>query len=163
MFGQEDFQRQNDSSKIGFILVIVISPLGVKNVMHGDKIVTFCHVTTSASSELFHVSSDTEQKSDVHAESSNVGTSLTADSEDTQSLFDIILQEFWFVNGSDSELSLYGWDFWGLLEKTASQSAENLLETDFIVDRAVKTDDTDILFTCRLLRFDKTGSSKGIN
>ena len=39
---------------------------GVEYVVHGDKIFIFSHVSTSASSELLHVSSDTEQEANVN-------------------------------------------------------------------------------------------------
>lgn len=109
------------------------------------------------------MSSNTEQQTDVNTKGSDVCTCLTWDSEDTKSFFSIKLQQLWLMNGSDSELSFDSWDFWGLLEQTASQSTQNLLETDFVINGAVESDNTDILFTGWLLGFDKTSGSEIIN
>lgn len=76
MFSQEHFKRQDNSSQIALILVVVISPLSIENVMHSSEIVVFGHVSTSAPSELLHVASNAQQQADVDAEGSNVGTSL---------------------------------------------------------------------------------------
>lgn len=98
----------------------------------------------------------------MNTKSSNVSTCLTWNSEDTESFFGIELKKFRFIDGSDSEFSFDGWDFWRLLEQASCQSTQNFFQTDFVINWTMESDNTNILFTSRLLGFDQTGSSKSL-
>jgi hypothetical protein len=106
------------------------------------------------------VGTDTEEQTQVNTEGTDVGTSLTADPEDTEVTLVVELVVLALVDGTDTELTLDSRDQRGTLEERTGeglQSADELsLATGNLV---VKADNTDILLTSTLLGLDQTGST----
>lgn len=73
------------------------------------------------------------------------------------------LDQFRFVNGSDTQLPLDGRNERRTLEQSAGQSFDRTSELLFRFERAMQTNDADVFFTCALLRFDETGCSVDAN
>ena len=53
------------------------------------------------------MSSSSQQQTQVRAHGSDVGSGFTADPEDSESLFRVVLNQFTFVNSPDSQVSLH--------------------------------------------------------
>lgn len=63
---------------------VVIQPLSIQDIVHRHDIVVLRHRTTSYSPQFLHVSADSDQQPQVHAERSNVRASFAADPEHGQ-------------------------------------------------------------------------------
>ena len=128
--------------------------------MEGDEVLLLVHSTRSHTSQLLHVSTDTQQETKVDTECTDVGTSLARNPEDTELSLVVELVKIALVDGSDTELSLDGRDKRRALEESTSQGLEGAgklcLTTGELV---VKSDNTDILLTGTLLRLDETGGA----
>lgn len=138
---------------------MVVSPLGILDVVHGDEVIIFSHQTTSDSSEFFHVSSDSEKETHMNAECSDVGSGLAGDPEDSESLFLIVLEQLGVIDGSDSEFSLDGRDEGWFLEDGSEERFKGLSQLNLGLDFSVQSDNTNVLFSGSLLTLNKSGSS----
>lgn len=156
---EHDFEWHDGSSQVGLILEMVVSPLGILDVVHGDEVIIFSHQTTSDSSEFFHVSSDSEKETHMNAECSDVGSGLAGDPEDSESLFLIVLEQLGIIDGSDSEFSLDGGDEGWFLEDGSEERFKGLSQLNLGLDFSVQSDNTNVLFSCSLLTLNKSGSS----
>ena len=54
------------------ITSVVVYPLGIEDVVHGDHVIVFAQRTTAHSPEFLHVPTDTKQETEMHAERTNV-------------------------------------------------------------------------------------------
>jgi hypothetical protein len=128
--------------------------------MKGDEVLLLVHGTRSHTSQLLHVSTDTQQETKVDTECTDVGTSLARNPEDTELSLIVELVEVALVDGSDTELSLDGRNKRRTLEESTSEGLEGtgelLLATGELV---VKSDDTDVLLTGTLLGLDQAGGA----
>jgi hypothetical protein len=128
--------------------------------MKGDEVLLLIHGTRSHTSQLLHVSTDTQQETKVDTECTDVGTSLARNPEDTELSLIVELVEVALVDGSDTELSLDGRNKRRTLEESTSEGLEGtgelLLATGELV---VKSDDTDVLLTGALLGLDQAGGA----
>lgn len=107
---------------------------------------------------------NTEQKTQVNAESTDVGTGLAADPEDTEVAVVVKLVELALVDGTDTELALDGRNQRRALEEGTSQSLQSTAELRLTArDLVVEADDTDILLTGTLLRLDQAGGTVNAN
>ena len=76
--------------------------------MHSDHVIVLAQGTTAHTTELLHVTPDTEQKTKVYTECSDVGTGLTRYPEHGEVALLIELQELGLVNSTHTELTLDG-------------------------------------------------------
>lgn len=103
---------------------------------------------------------NTQQKTQVHTQSSNVGTSLAAHPEDTQVAVIVKLNQLALVDGSDTELTLDGRNQRRALEQGASKGLEGTSELSLATRQlVVKADDGNILLSGSLLRLDQSSRS----
>lgn len=79
--GEKGLKRGDHSSQIRLITGVVLHPLRIQHVMESDHVSLLIHSTTSNTTQLLHVSSNTKQQSKMDAEGTDVGTSLAADPE----------------------------------------------------------------------------------
>jgi hypothetical protein len=106
------------------------------------------------------VSTNTEQQTQVNTESTDVGTSLTADPEDTEVALIVELVQLALVDGTDTELTLDGRDQGRTLEESTSEGLEGTAELGLATgDLVVQTDHADVLLTGTLLGLDQTGGT----
>jgi hypothetical protein len=106
------------------------------------------------------VGTDTEQKTQVNAKSTDVGTSLAADPEDTKLPLIVEFVELALVNGTDTELALDGGDERGTLEERTGEGLEGACKLSLATGEfIVQADDADVLLTSTLLGLDKTCST----
>lgn len=145
-------------AEVGLVAVVVVEPLGVEDVVEGDQVLGLVHSTRPHTAQLLHVSTNTEQKTQVDAESTDVGTGLAADPEDTELPLIVELVELALVDGTDTELALDGGDERGTLEESTSEGLEGTRELGLAAgELVVQADDADVLLTSTLLRLDETG------
>jgi hypothetical protein len=110
------------------------------------------------------VGADTKKKTQVNTESTDVGTSFTADPEDTEVALVVELITGALVNCTDTELALDGRDQGRTLEQSTSEGLKSTLELSLATGNlVVQADDTDILLTSTLLGLDQTGSTVNAN
>lgn len=95
----------------------------------------------------------------MDTQSTHIGTSFTADPEDSQMSIVIKLEKLALVDGSDTELTLDGRNQRRTLEQGTSESLHGLSELLFIVKSIVKTKDAHVLLTSTLLGLDQTGGA----
>ncbi len=93
----------------------------------------------------------------MNAHSTNVGTCLAGNPEYTHVTLFVVLNKARFVDGSHTELLLYGGDQWGSLEKSTGESINRLLKLLDFVELCVELDDCNVLFTSGLLSLNETG------
>lgn len=128
--------------------------------MKSDEVLLLVHGTGAHTSQLLHVSADTQQETKVDTECTDVGTSLARDPEDTKLSLVVELVKLALVDGSDTELSLNSRDERGALEESTSKGLEGAGELLLAAgELVVESDDTDILLTSTLLRLDKTSGA----
>jgi hypothetical protein len=120
------------------------------------------HGTTADTTQLLHVSTDTEKETQVHAKSSDIGTSLAADPEDTKVAVIVKLDELALVDCSDTQLTLDGRDQGGALEQSTGEGLEGAGELSLAAGQlVVEANDADVLLSSALLGLDET--SRAVN
>ena len=82
--GQEGLERGDNLSEVRLVSSVVVHPLSIENIMQGHEILGLIHSTTSDSSKLLHVSANTEQKTQVDAEGTDVGSGLAGNPENAE-------------------------------------------------------------------------------
>jgi hypothetical protein len=106
------------------------------------------------------VSTNTEQQTQVNTESTDVGTSLTADPEDTEVALIVELVQLALVDGTDTELTLDGRDQGRTLEESTSEGLEGTAELGLATgELVVQTDHADVLLTGTLLGLDQASGT----
>jgi len=138
---------------------VVVNPLGIENVVHGDLIVRLSHRSRPDSSKLLHVSSDSQQQTQVHTERPDVGSSLARDVEDGESSLVVELDQVGLVDGSDSKLPLDGGDERRSLEEGTGEGLEGSSEGLLVLKGGVESKDGDVLLSGSLLGLDESSGS----
>ena len=158
--GQKALKGGDDVAEVGLVAIVVVEPLGVKNVVEGDQVLGLVHSTRPHTAQFLHVGANTKQKTQVNAESTDVGSSLAADPENTKLPLIVEFVELALVDGSDTELALDGGDERGTLEESTGESLEGARELGLATGQlVVKADNADVLLTSTLLGLDETGSA----
>lgn len=67
--------------------------------MHGDQVFSFIHLSTSYSSQFFHMTASATQQSNMLAHCSYIGPCFTRDPKYGEILFFIEVQQFALING----------------------------------------------------------------
>lgn len=157
---QESLEGRNDPAQVRLVARIVHGPLRIEDIVQGDHLLRLVHGTAANTSQLLHVSSHTKKKTQVHAKSTNIGSSLAADPENTQVAVIVKLNELALVNGSDTQLTLDGRDQGRTLEQSTSKGLECASELRLAARQlVVEADDANVFLSGTLLRFDETGGT----
>ncbi len=104
------------------------------------------------------MTADAEEKTQVDAEGTDVGSGLAVDPEDTEVPLLVELDELALVDGTHAQPPLHGGDQRGTLEQRTGQGLDGLGQLGLLVDGAVQADDGDVLLTGTLLGLDQAGS-----
>jgi hypothetical protein len=144
-------------AQVRLVAVVVVQPLGIENVVQGNQILRLVHSSTSHTAQLLHVRTHTEQKTEMHAKGTDVGSSLTAHPEDTQLPLIVELVQLALVDGSDTELSLDGGDERWSLEEGTGEGLEGARKLCLASRQlVVHADNTHVLLSGSLLGLDET-------
>ena len=108
MSSQESFEGLDDSPQVSFILVIVVQPLSIQDIMHGHQTLVLMLNSRSVTSELLHLTSNTEKETKMNAECSDISSGFATDPEDAHVPLIIVLDELALVDGADTKLTLDG-------------------------------------------------------
>ena len=157
MLNKEDLKRHNDSAEIRLIVELFIVPLSVLDVVHGDHGLVLLEGARAGTSQLLHVSTAAENISDVDTEGTDVGTSFARNPEDAHVTLLVVVEELGLVDGTDTELLLDGGDQRRSLEYGTSESQESLFDLFDLLNMLMKLDDSNVLFTSRLLSLNESG------
>lgn len=96
----------------------------------------------------------------MDTESTDVGTSLAADPENTEVAVVVKLVKLALVDSTDTELTLDGRDQRRALEERTSQGLQSTAELRLTTrNLVVEANNTDILLTGALLRLDQSGGT----
>ena len=96
----------------------------------------------------------------MHAKSSDVRASFTADPEDTEVTVIVELDQLALVDGSDTQLSLDGRNERRSLEQCAGQSFKGSCKLCFTTwELVMESDDSNVFLSGALLRLDQSGGS----
>jgi hypothetical protein len=155
---QKALEGRNNVAQEGLVAVVVVHPLGIEDIVQGDQILGLVHGSTPHTAQLLHVCADTEEKTQMHAKSTDVSSSLAADPEHAQLPLVVKLVQLALVDGSDTELTLDGGNERRSLEQSTSKGLEGARKLRFAAGKlVVHADDTDILLSGSLLGLDETG------
>lgn len=162
--GEKALEGRDDVTEVRLVAVVVVDPLGVEDIVESDQVLGLVHSTRSHTAQLLHVGTDTEQKTQVNAESTDVGTSLAADPEHTKLPLIVEFVKVALVDSSDTELALDGGDERGTLEESTSEGLKGARKLGLATgELVVKADDTDVLLTSTLLGLYETSSTVNAN
>ena len=156
---EERLQRADDAAEVGLITSVVHHPLGIQNVVQSHDVVVLAHRTGPHTSQLLHVSSNAQKQTQVHAERTDVGSSLAADPEDTEVALVIELEQLDLVDGTDTELTLEGRDQRGTLEERTREGLKCAIDLLLALHLVVEANDAYVLLSGTLLRLDETRSA----
>lgn len=152
---------------------VVVEPLGVEDVVHGDNVVVLREDTRADTAELLHVGTDTEEHTEMDTVSlakccahfsaispkgTDVGSGLTLDGEDGKTPLLVKVEELVAVDGTDTELTLDGRDKRGALEEGAGEGLE-ALDDIVLLNSSVEAGNGDVGLSGTLLGLDETGSA----
>lgn len=158
--GQESLQWGNDVAEVLLVAVVIVHPLGVENIVQSDHILCLVHGSTPHTAELLHMGTHTEQETQVHAKSTDIGSCLAADPEHTKLPLIVELVELALVDGTDTELTLDSRNKRGALEERASQGLKSASELSFTTwQLVVHTDDANVFLSGTLLGLDETSGA----
>ena len=102
--------------------MVVVLVLRIEDVVHGDEAVVFVDESRPGAAKLLHVPSYAQEETQVHAQRSNVRTSLAAYPKDAQVALVIVLDQVALVDRADAQLALDGRDKgWALKEGTGQR------------------------------------------
>lgn len=157
---QESLKRGDDLAQVRLIAGVVHLPLRIQNIVQSDQLLRLIHRTTSHTTQLLHVRADAQQQTQVHAQCSDVGTSLAADPEDAEVSVVVELDELALVDGSDTEHTLDGGDQGRALEERTGEGLERTRELRPAAGQLiVQADHGDVLFSGTLLRLDEASGA----
>jgi len=106
------------------------------------------------------VSTNTQKKAEMYTESTNVGSSLAGNPENTKVALVVELDELGLVDGTDTELTLDGGDKRWTLEKSTCKCLQGTGELSLTTwELVVKADNADVLLSGSLLGFDKASGA----
>jgi hypothetical protein len=157
---QQTLERGNNLAQVGLITGVVVKPLCVKNIVQCDQVLRLIHSSTSYTSKLLHVSTHTEQETEMHAKCTDVGSSLAAHPEDTELPLIVELVQLALVDCSDTQLTLDSRNERWPLEQSTSEGLEGARKLCLATRQlVVQTNDTHVLLSGTLLGLYETGGA----
>ena len=147
MLHQQDLKGHDHAAEVALVAELLIVPLGILNIVHGDHGVIFLECTRADTSEFLHVSTHSEYVSDVNTEGSHVGASLARHPEDAHVSLLVVVKQLALVDRAHTQLLLDGGDQRRTLEHGASETQQGLLDLLDLVDVLMELHDCDVLFT----------------
>ena len=90
------------------------------------------------------MTADTEQKTEMNTERSNVRAGFAADPKDTEVTVIVKFDQFRIVDGSDTELTLDGANKRRALEERTGERFQRRAELLFIFESVVKADNSNV-------------------
>jgi hypothetical protein len=158
--GQKRLEGRDDGTQVRLVTVVVVEPLGVENVVQRNEALGLVHGSRPDTAELLHVGTNTEEKTKVHAEGTDVGSGFAADPEDTELPLVVKLVEVALVDGTDTKLTLNGRDQRRTLEKRTGEGLESARKLRLAARELVmEADDANVLLSGTLLGLDETGGA----
>ena len=103
------------------------------------------------------MSPDTQKKTQVHAEGTDVCSGFAANPKNGQMSVVVELNQFQIVDGTDTELTFNGGNEWGTLEEGTGKGFQGLCEFLLGFDGIVEAEDGNVLLSGALLRLHETG------
>jgi len=155
--GQEDLERHDDSAEVVLVVGVLEVPLGIKDVVHGDHGLVLLEGTGADTSKFLHVGAATEEVTEMDAESTDVGTGLTGDPDNSEVSLLIVLDELQVIDSPDAELLLDSGDQWWPLEAGTGELLKSSLDLLDLVDALMQLEHSNVFFTSRLLSLDQSG------
>jgi hypothetical protein len=157
---KEGLQRRDNLAQVLLVVLVIHLPLSIQNVMQSNQSLGLVHSTTAHATKLLHVSANTEKKTQVHTQGTDVGTGLAANPENTQMTIVIELDELALVDRTDTQLTLDSGNQRRTLEQSTGEGLQGLSKGSLAAwDLVVETDDSNVFFTGSLLRLDEASGA----
>ena len=157
---EKSLERGDDLAEVGLVAGVVHGPLSIQNIVQSNQLLGLVHGTGAHTTQLLHVGTDTEQQTQVHAQGTDISTSLAADPENTEVAVVVEFDELALVDGSDTELALDGRDQGRTLEQSTGQRLEGAGELRLATGQlVVEADDSNVFLSGTLLGLDETGGA----
>ena len=153
--GEEHLEGLDHPPEVGLVPGVVKHPLGVEDVVHRAHGVRLGEGSRADTAKLLHVTTDSEEETEVDTERADVGSGLAAHPEDGQVALVVELDHLGLVDGADAEVPLDGSDQRGPLEEGTGQGLHSLVQLLLVVERVVQAEDGHVLLTSTLLRLDQ--------
>jgi hypothetical protein len=161
---QKALKGRDDVAKVGLVAVVVVQPLGVEHVVEGDQVLGLVHSSRPDTAQLLHVCANTKQKTEMHTQSTDIGSSFAAHPEHAQLSLVVELVQLALVDGTDTELTLDGRNERWSLEESTGKGLEGARKLRLASGQlVVHANDADILFSGSLLGLDETGRAVDAN
>lgn len=127
---QQCLQGLNDVTEVLLVTLVIPHPLGIQNIVQSDQVIRLGHSTGAHTTELLHVSTNSEKETKMDAKGSDVGSGLAGHPEHgkvavivelhkllvqvntTRKAKCTYLNELRLIDGSNSENTLDGRNQW---------------------------------------------------
>jgi hypothetical protein len=137
-----------------------VYPLGIENVVQSDQVLGLIHSSTPDTAELLHVGTNTEQKTKMNTQSTDVGSSLAADPEHAELPLIVKLVQLALVDSSDTKLTLDGGNERGTLEESSGERLKGTRKLCLASGKlVVHANDANVFLSGSLLGLDETGGA----
>ena len=103
---------------------VVVQPLSIHDVVHGDHIIVFRHSTTSNTAQLLHVSANTENQTKVNTEGTDICSCFAGDPENTKITLFVKFNELGLMDRADTQLTLNSRNKGRALEESTGKGLE---------------------------------------
>jgi len=155
---KQGLKRLDNLAEKSFIAVVIILPLGIENIVQSNKTpIVLRHNTATNTAQLLHVGADTQQKTKMDTQSTNISTGLARDPENTEMTLVIKLKQTALVDRADTELALNSRNQRGTLEQCASQGLKGLSKSRLAAGNSVvEANAADVFLARTLLGLDET-------
>ena len=158
--GEERLEGGDDGAESRLVALVIVDPLGIKDVVESGHAVLLVHGTRAHTAKLLHVTANTEEETKVDTEGTDVGTGLARNVEDSKLALVVKLEELAGVDGADTELSLDSGNKRRALEESTSEGLKGARELCLSTgELAVQTEDCNIFLSCALLALHEAGSA----
>ena len=156
---EERLERPNDATQVALVLVVVVSVLGVDQIVHAHHVVRLGEDARAAAAQLLHDAAGAEEQAEVHAQCAHIRARLAAHPEDGHVLLGVELDQLALVDGAYAQVALDRGNDGRSLEEGARERLEALGDALGVLDGRVEAHDADVLLAGALLRLDEAGGA----
>jgi hypothetical protein len=133
--------------------------LRIHNIVHRYHIINLTQYTAPYATEFLHMTTCTDQQTQVNTEGTDVGPRLARYPKYTEIALLVIFNQFTFVYRPNAELALHSRYKGRTLEQRSRECFHSSVELLRVLNGGMESNHPDVLFTRRLLSLDETGGT----
>ena len=115
-------------------LMVIIQPLGIKDVVHCKHAFLFALDAGSNTSQFLHLPTNPKQQTHMYAHGTDIGAGFHTNPKDAQVTVLVMFNQFAFIAGSNTKLAFDSWNEWWSLEQSSFEPFQ-LLGYSFLLYR----------------------------